>query len=158
MDATDNISRVTSLRTRPNLAPIGPRTPSRPTTESQPQSSSSITSRTPSLRIPSPAYSAHASPVLSEPRPLPTVQETLLQVQTPTSPVAEPLPPAYSVFPEPQVPEPLQSPPPPPRIPAPPEMKFEHQPVEWKALPLEAALCRCSLTLSRRDTLINVPR
>ncbi|KAJ3563383.1 hypothetical protein NP233_g8975 [Leucocoprinus birnbaumii] len=137
MDPTDSISRVTSLRTRPNFTPLGPRTPSRSTFDVPPLPSASS-----SPRIPSPAYSAHASPALS-PRILPTVLETLAEPETPHSPAAtESLPPAYTALPETQATESLQqsTSSPPPRIPPPPEMRFEPQPVEWKALPLEAAL------------------
>ncbi len=142
MNSTDNISRPSTLRTRPNLIPIGPRTPLRPTAEGQSQSPS-VASRTSSTRG-SPIYSTHASPVLSESRVLPTVQETFSGVQPPVSAPPDFLPPAYSAHPEPRstaiIPQP--QPPTPPRIPTPPEMRFEAPLVEWKALSLEAALCR----------------
>ncbi|KAF5362005.1 hypothetical protein D9756_002409 [Leucocoprinus leucothites] len=139
MDSTDSISRVSSLRTRPSFTPLGPRTPSRSTFDIPPLPSTSS-----SPRLPSPAYSAHASPALS-PRTLPTVLETLAEPEAPQSPpVTEHLPPAYSSLPEAQVIESSSPPqsisPPPQRIPPAREMKFESQPVEWKALPLEAAL------------------
>ncbi|KXN84258.1 hypothetical protein AN958_12831 [Leucoagaricus sp. SymC.cos] len=137
MDSTENVSRVSSFRPRPNFTPLGPRTPSRATFDIQP-----LPPPPSSPRIPSPAYSNHTSPAFSEPRTLPTVQEALTEAENPLFPaVTEPLPPAYteSVLPEPQNTESPSSPPP-PRIPTPPEMRFEPQPVEWKALPLEAAL------------------
>lgn len=143
MDSRDSVSRVSSLRSRPSFTPLGPRTPSRPTFEQQSHPSSAA-SRASSPRVPSPSYSTHTSPVISEPRVLPTLPETLLEVQTPSSPGTDTLPPAYSVLPETQ-PESPRPPPSPSRIPAPPEMRFEHQSVEWKALPLEAALCKCPL-------------
>lgn len=140
MNSAENISR---LRTRPNLIPIGPRTPLRPTAEIQPQSPLTA-SRSSSARNSSSAYSIRTSPVLPEPRTPPTVQEAFSGVQRPLSAIPDFLPPAYSAHPEPRATEiALQPPSPTPqRIPTPPEMRFDSPPVEWKALSLEAALCR----------------
>jgi hypothetical protein len=80
------------------------------------------------------------------------VQETFAEPEAPSFPTAtESLPPAYSTLAEAQVTEPPQPGAAALRISAASEMRFEPQPVEWKALPLEAALCEYRLTQSHCD-------
>lgn len=131
MDSTDNISRSSTFRPRPSLTPLGPRIPSRAAFDLLPSTSSGPGNF-------SQEYLINISPPYS-PRTLPGIPEIPAGLQSPTD--AEILPPAYSTLPETQVEELPRSPSPLPRIPLAPAMRFEPQPIEWKPLSLEAALC-----------------
>ena len=138
MDPTDNVSRSGTSRPRPSLTPLGPRTPSRAAFDLLPSTSSGPGNF-------SQEYLINTSPPYS-PRTLPGIPEIPAGLQSPAD--AEILPPAYSTLPETQVEE-LPRSPSPPRIPPAPAMRFESQPIEWKPLSLEAALCWCPITQSQ---------
>ena len=150
MDSTDHISRSGGIfRSRPSLTPLGPRTPSRVVFDPPPSASSSA-------GIFFQEYSVNTSPPYS-PRTLPSVPEVHTELHTPQSPTdTDTLPPAYSALPETRVEELPRSPSPPPRIPPAPAMRFEPQPVEWKALTLDAALCWSHYSITTVTGVVNI--
>jgi hypothetical protein len=136
MDTGEGVSRASTVRSRPSFTPLGPRTPVR-LDHPFPRSPSTPTNLSP----PPSAFSA-TFPSSPETRALPTPREDLQEAPTPAPQGSDTLPTAYCPLPKPAVEEPSRLP---PRIPPPPKVKFESEQVEWKALPLEAALCEYRL-------------
>lgn len=116
----------TRSMSRPVHSPIGPRNrlPRSPV-ETTPRDS------IPCMDEPTPAY--HLSPVRSESGLLPSIEELVIPPPPPDLPsathISPPKPPVARVIPKPAT------------LVAAPTLSFDAEPLKWKALPHEAALC-----------------
>jgi len=133
-----------SLQQRPTTAPAGPRgrhisTPMMSLTEAS-SSLQRTESPPPSQSFqPIPTDASPAPPYSSSPTSSATFPTIVTQVNIP-QPTLSPLPdsPRPVRTPSPNTPKRVEQP---ASLPTPPNVKFEAVPVQWKGLPLEAALC-----------------
>ncbi|KAJ6547862.1 hypothetical protein B0H10DRAFT_2130634 [Mycena sp. CBHHK59/15] len=144
MDVTDspNLSRRTSLRDRPQNAPMGPRTrqPQRTAHLSFGSSAGPQSPRESALYSPaaSPRYSAPYSPAgeQSDTKALSAIAERTYSPRPPSDGPPSPL----SVSSTPPEQPSVKAVPKATTLIPPPKIKFDSVPVKWKGLPLEAAL------------------
>lgn len=151
-DHPSSLSRVGSVRYRPNHAPMGPRTRNRQTTQDDTHSTTSTTSNITINSPPPPATNGLPSPITTPSSSRPSSKALAAIAESEPQPDLAPAPPyvetdhamslsrAHS-----RVSRPIPKPPPPPiqlpKLVPPPTINFDTPPIEWKSLPLEAALC-----------------